>query len=106
MSDTINALSGSMNDQVAPSEADMEQRLQSSTQTNSLNNSSKAYIDALFSGFDNTSGENQDQSNTVSAHTEAKFITGSTGVQINPDAPPEKKENHTIEPPKVSTQHY
>jgi hypothetical protein len=38
--------------------------------------------------------------------TEAKFITAQTGVQENPEAPPEKKEQHTIEPPKVSTQHY
>jgi len=106
LSDTINALSGSMNDQAAPSEADMAQRLQSSTQTNSKNNSSKTYIDALINGFDNTSVEKQGQSNIESAHTEAKFITGSTGLQINPNAPPEKKENHTIEPPKVSTQHY
>ncbi|SDD96485.1 hypothetical protein [Sporomusa acidovorans] len=37
---------------------------------------------------------------------EAKFITGNVGVQENPDAPPEKKENHTIEPPKNSTQHF
>lgn len=36
----------------------------------------------------------------------APFITGNVGVQENPDAPPAKKENHTIEPPKVSTQHF
>ncbi|WP_371368872.1 hypothetical protein SRRS_22770 [Sporomusa rhizae] len=39
-------------------------------------------------------------------NTEAKYITGNVGVQENPEAPPRKKENHTIEPPKVSTQHF
>lgn len=39
-------------------------------------------------------------------NTEAKFITGNVGVQENPDAPPAEKENHTIEPPKHSTQHF
>lgn len=37
---------------------------------------------------------------------EPKYITGETGVQENPGAPLEKKEQHTIEPPKVSTQHF
>ncbi|SMC48809.1 hypothetical protein [Sporomusa malonica] len=38
--------------------------------------------------------------------TEAKYTTGQTGVQENSDAPPETKEQHTIEAPKVSTLHY
>lgn len=37
---------------------------------------------------------------------EPKYVTGETGVELNPDAKPAKKETHTIEPPKVSTQHF
>ncbi|HWR43236.1 hypothetical protein [Sporomusa sp.] len=40
------------------------------------------------------------------AKKEAPYITGQTGVQENPDASPEKKEQHTIKPPQVSTQHF
>ena len=40
------------------------------------------------------------------AEDEPKYITAQNGVQFNPDAPPENKEMHTIDPPKVSTQHF
>lgn len=46
-----NALSGSMNDQAAPSEADMAQRLQSSAQTKT-------------SGLNTAAGQKQGQSKT------------------------------------------
>ena len=44
--------------------------------------------------------------NKLPDNEEAKYITGNVGVQENPDAPPEKKEQHIIEPPKVTTQHF
>jgi hypothetical protein len=62
LNDNVNALSGSMNDQVAPSEADMAQRLQASTPTNSQNNSANTYSDALTNGFGTTSGKKQSKS--------------------------------------------
>lgn len=36
----------------------------------------------------------------------ARFTTGNVGVRENPEASPEKKEQQTIEAPKVSTQHF
>lgn len=47
-----------------------------------------------------------DSYNKELAETEPKYTTAQNGVQENPDAPPEIKEMHTIEPPKVSTQHF
>lgn len=37
--------------------------------------------------------------------TKPKYMTGTTGVQERPNTP-EDKENHVIEPPKHSTQHF
>ncbi|HWR43256.1 hypothetical protein [Sporomusa sp.] len=64
LSNNTNALSGSMNDKVAPSEADLAQRLQSSTPTDVQSDTAKSYIEALTSGFDNTAGGNQTQNKT------------------------------------------
>ena len=47
-----------------------------------------------------------DSYNKEQAENEPKYMTAQNGVQENPDAPPEKKEMHTIEPPHVSTQHF
>ena len=38
--------------------------------------------------------------------TEPKYSTAQNGVQFNPDAPPDNKKMHTIEAPKISTQHF
>lgn len=36
----------------------------------------------------------------------ARYITGQGGIQENPDASPRKKRRHTIEAPKISSQHF
>lgn len=46
----------------------------------------------------------QSDSNATS-NKEPKYMTGTTGVQENPNAH-ENKEVHVIEPPKHSTQHF
>jgi len=54
-----------MNDKVAPSEADMAQRVQSSNQTNSTqnaaNDSANSYVEALTRGMETTADSNQSQ---------------------------------------------
>lgn len=51
-------------------------------------------------------GSLKTQSNSsIKSSNEPKYITGTTGVQENPNAP-ENKEVHVIAPPKHSTQHF
>jgi len=44
--------------------------------------------------------------NKEQSEDEPQYMTAQNGVQENPDAPPQQKEMHTIEPPNVPTQHY
>jgi hypothetical protein len=86
-----NAVSGSFTDKIAPTESVAIVNPQTTTSQNTT------CIDLLNS---------YDQSQEFSAENEPEYMTGSTGVQNNPAAPPKEKEMHTIEPPKVSTQHF
>lgn len=66
MKNNTNAISGSMTDKVAPSEADLAQRLQASNQTGSqqkaTTTTTNSYVEALTRGMETPANENQAQS--------------------------------------------
>ncbi len=66
MKNNTNAISGSMTDKVAPSEADLAQRLQASNQTGSqqkaTTTTTNSYVEALTRGMETPTNENQSQS--------------------------------------------